>query len=85
MVSEGNDYVNLDQYIAYMISISRDTDSPQQLKEAFHTLAGGKEYVTEQDMRMGQLTEEQIQFFKASMPPKFDGYDYVSYLQGSFV
>jgi len=86
-VSEGQDKINFSQFVDYMISITADTVSQQQLSDSFATLAGGKDYVTLQDFRVGQLTEGQIEYLTAQLPPKAGvdgGYDYKTWLAKQF-
>jgi Ca2+-binding EF-hand superfamily protein len=86
-VSEGHDHITFNQFVDYMISITADTVSQQQLSDSFVTLAGGKDHVTIQDLKVGQLTEGQIEFLTSQLPPK-DGvpgaYDYKAWLAKQF-
>ena len=62
-------------------------DIPHQLNDAFKTVAAGKDFITVQDMKTAQLSEEQINFLTTTLPPKhgIDGaYDHKSWLGNQF-
>jgi len=70
-----------------MISISKDEESPEQIQDSFNVLAGGKDFVTVNDMKVGQLSAEQINHLTSVMPPKEGiegGFDYKAYVSGLF-
>jgi len=82
-VSHGSDSVAFDQFVEYMTSITADTINVEQLKDSFTTLAGNKDHLTVQDMKVGQLNESQIEYLTQILPPKAGisgGYDYKAYL-----
>jgi Ca2+-binding EF-hand superfamily protein len=86
-VSEGQGFITFSQFVDYMVSITADTVSHQQLADSFATLAGGKDYVTVQDFKVGQLTEGQIEYLTSQLPPKSGvagGYDYKTWLAKQF-
>jgi hypothetical protein len=86
-VTAGNDSCSFEQFTNYMVSITEDKTTPEQLRQSFLVIAGNKKYVTETDMRVGQLTAEQVQYLKTVLPPKEGvegGYDYESYLKSAF-
>jgi len=66
-----------------MVSITEDQTTPEQLEESFATLSG-KEYVTEQDMQIGQVPAETIDYLKKTLPVIKDGYDYKKFLASAF-
>lgn len=86
-VSEGSDNVNLDQFVAYMTKITEDTVSPDQLRDSFATISGGRDYILLNDMKVAQLTEEQINYLTSTLPayPSVEGaYDYKAWLAQQF-
>jgi hypothetical protein len=86
-VSEGSDHVSFNQFVEYMTSITADTVSSDQLKDSFHTLAGGKEHLTVNDMKVGQLTAPQIEYLVSVLPPHSSiagAYDYKAWLATQF-
>jgi len=86
-VSEGHDFVSFNQFVDYMTSITADTVSSDQLKDSFHTLAGGKDHVTVNDMKVGQLTAPQIEYLCSVLPAHGsipNAYDYKAWLATQF-
>merc|ERR1712137_309982 len=86
-VAEGGETVDFQQFLKYMISITKDENSPEQLEDSFNVLAGGKDHVTVNDMKVGQLSAEQIQHLTSNMPAKEGiegGYDYRAYVRNLF-
>jgi len=86
-VAEGNDSVDFQQFLHYLVSITKDENSPEQLEDSFQVLAGGKDHVTVNDMKVGQLSAEQIAGLTAVIPPKEGiegGYDYKAYIKALF-
>jgi len=86
-VSGGGDSISFEQFVDYMISITLDTVSPQQLTDSFDVIAGGKHHVTVNDFRVAQLSPEQIAYLTSVIPPMAgipDGYDYKAWLKTQF-
>jgi len=86
-VSGGAEEISFDQFTDYMVSITKDETSPEQIQDSFEVLAGGKDHITENDMKVGQMSAEQIEFLKSQMPPKEGiegGYDFRTWLASKF-
>jgi Ca2+-binding EF-hand superfamily protein len=82
-VSAGSGSVSFDQFVDYLVSVTADTVNSEQLKDSFTTLAGGKDFLTVQDLRVGQLNDQEIEYLTSILPPKAGiegGYDYKAYL-----
>lgn len=82
-VSGGADTVSFDQFVDYMISITVDTVSPQQLRDSFDIIAAGKDHVTVNDLKVAQLSAQQIEYLTSVMPKHASiegGYDYRAWL-----
>jgi len=82
-VSNGSEQISPDQFLPYMISITVDSVSPSQLADSFATIAGGKDHVTINDLRIAQIPQSQIDYLLTVMPSKqgiHEGYDYKAYL-----
>jgi len=65
-------------FVQFMTHISSDRDSPDEIKQAFATLAGGNDYVTKEKLSP-VFTPDQVNYFLSRMPPYpgvEDGYDY---------
>jgi len=86
-VSQESETISFDQFVDYLISITADTVSPQQLTDSFDTIAQGKDHITVNDMKVAQLSADQIAFLSSSLPPHHSiagGYDYKSWLKTQF-
>jgi len=82
-----NDKVLFPQFVDYMVSITADSTSPDQLRESFTVLANGKDFVTENDFRVAQMSAEQIAYLVNVIPPYSGvagGLDYKSWLSSLF-
>lgn len=86
-VAAGSSTVDFQKFLKYMISITQDENSPEQIEDSFNILAGGKNHVTVNDMKVGQLSPDQIAHLQSVMPP-FEGiadaYDYKAYVASLF-
>merc|ERR1712000_37537 len=86
-VAEGSETVDFQKFLKYMISITKDEESQDQIEDSFNILAGGKDHVTVNDMKVGQLSAEQIAHLTSVMPASstVDGaFDYKAYVSGLF-
>jgi Ca2+-binding EF-hand superfamily protein len=80
-VSEGNECISFDQYVTYMSSLASDDISPALVEDSFGSVADGKQWITEEDMRRACIPEEDIEFLKSDMPKNEQGgYDYKSWI-----
>merc|ERR1712063_231697 len=86
-VAGGGENVDFQKFLVYMISITKDEESPEQIEDSFNVLAGGKDHVTLNDMRVGQLSDAQIAHLTSVLPAKegIDGaFDYKQYVANLF-
>lgn len=84
--------VGFEQFIRFMVSVTEDQNTAEQVFQSFQEVADGKPYVTEMDLRHSLIPDELIEDLLTSMPehtgpdmemdrdtPK---YDYISFMQG---
>jgi Ca2+-binding EF-hand superfamily protein len=86
-VSDGSDSISFSQFTDYMISVTLDTVSQQQLDDSFAVIAGNKDHVTVADLRVAQLSQDQIDYLTSVMPkhPSIpDAYNYRAWLATQF-
>ncbi len=85
-VSAGTGSVSMAQYLEYMSTLQEDRDSPDQLLEAFKSLAGDDtEGVTAAQLAIPPLTEEDQKFLAQAMPQTANGkLDYNAFVAQSF-
>ncbi|KAJ2595824.1 alpha-actinin [Coemansia sp. RSA 1722] len=86
-LSCGSEYITFEVYIRFMVELTEDQTTPEQLLQSFRVIAGEKEYVTEGDLRMSELSSPSIAYLVKAMPKSeisADGFDYLAYLRGVF-
>jgi len=77
--------LSFDEYKAYIISKKSDKDTLENYAEAFYIIAGGKEFVTEDDLRRSGMPPERIGYLLSVMQVREDiqnvvAYDYKGWL-----
>ncbi|KAJ1885848.1 alpha-actinin, partial [Kickxella alabastrina] len=86
-LSCGSEYISFEVYIRFMVELTEDQTTPEQLLQSFSVIAGDKEHVTEADLRMSELSPPSIAYLVRAMPRSelsANGYDYLAYLRGVF-
>ncbi|CAI2169201.1 8863_t:CDS:10 [Funneliformis geosporum] len=84
---EGQSEATFEQFIIFMINVTEDKTSPDQLRQSFKVVAGDKPYVTELDLKRSLLPGNVVSYLKETMPLSLgvtDGYDYSKYLDQVF-
>ncbi|KAL8892197.1 MAG: hypothetical protein Q9215_000831 [Flavoplaca cf. flavocitrina] len=89
-VSGNKSSVGFEQFIRFMVSVTEDQNTAEQVFQSFREVADGKPYVTELDLRHSLIPDELVEDLLASMPehkgpdmqedrhlPK---YDYISFM-----
>ncbi|BFZ59316.1 alpha-actinin [Saitoella coloradoensis] len=71
--SPGTDYVTFEQFIRFMVDVTEDQNSPEQVLKSFRDVADGKEYVTEMDLRHSLVEGPVVEFLGGIMPRVEDG------------
>ncbi|KAI9891304.1 MAG: hypothetical protein M1814_002817 [Vezdaea aestivalis] len=89
--SGGRDYVTFEQFIRFMVDVTEDQNTAEQVFQSFQEVADGKPYVTEVDLRHSLVPDEVIEKLVGTMPlhkgpdlQKDRGmpqYDYISFME----
>lgn len=81
--SEGSNYVSFEQFIKYMVEVTEDQQTSEQVFRSFSEIANGKDYVTELDLQNSLIPESMIKQLTEQMPKDAsgEGYDYVNYMK----
>ncbi|KAL7269350.1 alpha-actinin [Rhizina undulata] len=83
-VSCGNRSVTFEQFIRFMVDVTEDQNSAEQVFQSFREVADGKPYVTEMDLRHSLIPDQMIEQLVATMPKVSvegsEGYDYERYM-----
>ncbi|KAF7542561.1 hypothetical protein G7Z17_g11472 [Cylindrodendrum hubeiense] len=67
--STGRDYVTFEQFIRFMVDVTEDQNTAEQVFQSFREVADGKPYVTEMDLRHSLVPDEVIDQLIDIMPP----------------
>jgi len=84
-VAGDDNQVTFDEFVKYMVSTVEDGESADQLRDSFMVLSGGKPTVTVSELKIGQLSEGEIEQFCSIAPEDGNGnYDFNAYLEKMF-
>jgi actinin alpha len=78
---DGDGKATFEEFVGYMERVSSGSDTPDSIKQAFRTLAGDKDFVTEADLR-AVLPNEKVEYCLAHMqayPGVPNAYDYSTF------
>ncbi|KAK2031893.1 hypothetical protein LX32DRAFT_583887 [Colletotrichum zoysiae] len=67
--SNGRDYVTFEQFIRFMVDVTEDQNTAEQVFQSFREVADGKPYVTEMDLRHSLVPDEVIDKLIEIIPP----------------
>ncbi|KIW09551.1 uncharacterized protein PV09_00424 [Verruconis gallopava] len=90
-ISGGRSYVTFEQFIRFMVDVTEDQNTAEQVFESFKEVADGKPYVTELDLRHSLIPDELVEELVRTMPPhkgagteedrNLPKYDYVTFME----
>jgi Ca2+-binding EF-hand superfamily protein len=90
--SNGKDYVTFEQFIRFMVEVTEDQNTAEQVFQSFREVADGKPYVTEMDLRHSLVPDDVIDKLINVVPlhkgPDLQSdrgmpqYDYISFMDG---
>ena len=86
-VSEGHvkGHVNEDQYVKYLISLTEDKDTPEQIKASFKQLANDNSSITADQLMIPPMTKEDAAYLASVMPKHANGgLDYIAFVDSNF-
>ncbi|EMR70755.1 putative alpha- sarcomeric (f-actin cross linking protein) protein [Eutypa lata UCREL1] len=89
--SSGRDRVSFEQFIRFMVDVTEDQNTAEQVFQSFQEVADGKPYVTEMDLRHSLVPDEVIDQLVEIIPPHSGPdmahdrgqpqYDYISFME----
>ncbi|KAM3467463.1 hypothetical protein NHJ13051_008922 [Beauveria bassiana] len=89
--SGGKDEVTFEQFIRFMVDVTEDQNTAEQVFQSFREVADGKPYVTEMDLRHSLVPDEVIEQLNGIMPlhtgPDMSAdrgmpqYDYIAFME----
>lgn len=85
-VSEGKaEGVSEELYVRWLVTLSEDRDTADQVVQSFSALADGKQYVTVDGLMQGGLSAEDAEALGALMPKNEQGeMDYSTFVQSEY-
>ncbi|KAJ0295573.1 hypothetical protein COL5a_009382 [Colletotrichum fioriniae] len=88
--SHGRDHVTFEQFIRFMVDVTEDQNTAEQVFQSFREVADGKPYVTEMDLRHSLVPDEVIDKLIEIIPPHngpdtsedrgMPQYDYIAFM-----
>ncbi|ELR02358.1 hypothetical protein VC83_07772 [Pseudogymnoascus destructans] len=88
--SRGHDHVTFEQFINFMVDVTEDQNTAEQVFQSFREVADGKPYVTEMDLRHSLVPDDVIEKLTKIIPAHkgpdlqedrgMPQYDYVSFM-----
>ncbi|KAH8645593.1 hypothetical protein BGZ60DRAFT_392482 [Tricladium varicosporioides] len=66
--SNGKDYVTFEQFIRFMVDVTEDQNTAEQVFQSFREVADGKPYVTEMDLRHSLVPDDVIEKLTKIVP-----------------
>ncbi|KAI4870915.1 calponin homology domain-containing protein [Hypoxylon rubiginosum] len=89
--SRGRDRVTFEQFIRFMVDVTEDQNTAEQVFQSFREVADGKPYVTEMDLRHSLVPDEVIEKLCEIVPPHtgpdmaqdrgIPQFDYISFME----
>ncbi|PLW49023.1 hypothetical protein PCASD_05055 [Puccinia coronata f. sp. avenae] len=61
--------VTFEAFVGFLVQITEDTTSPDQVRESFRGIAGDKPFLTEVDLRHALVPQSAIDYLLEAMPP----------------
>ncbi|ANB13948.1 hypothetical protein AWJ20_4900 [Sugiyamaella lignohabitans] len=68
VASGGNSRVSFEEFIKFMVEVTEDQQTAEQVYQSFFDIANGKPYVTELDLQNSLIPDSMIDELKNSMP-----------------
>ena len=85
---DGEKYqIGFDKFLEYMIQITSDQTTENEIYQAFRDLAGDKDFITADDLRRGGMPAEKVEYLTGQMPAYKDiegGFDYKTWATAAF-
>jgi len=79
----GTGTIQFPEFIDFMVKVSSDQDSEDEIVNSFKVLTNDADFITEAQMRE-VMSPEEVAYLTANMPPLGGGYDYKSWTSAAF-
>jgi len=67
-IANEEEKVTFEAFISFLVEITEDTSSPEQVRESFRGIARNKPYVTELDLKLALIPQAAIEYLTETMP-----------------
>ena len=78
-------HIVFEEYVAFMIAKTENSDSPNTVKNAFKAIAGDKDHITEEDLKkVPGLSAETLQYLLKQMPADGGKLNYDAFVNAQY-
>jgi len=87
LADAGGEQIGFDNFLSYMIKITSDTSSQDEISAAFRDLAQDKDFITADDLRRSGMPSDKIEYLLGEMPAFAGvegGFDYKKWASAAF-
>ena len=84
--ANGDGHISFEEFLNFVTTLTKDQDTEAEIVAAFRVLAGGRDYVTE-DQMMTAMEKERVEYLKTVMPAHPDqagAYDFVAWTKAAY-
>jgi len=81
--ADNDGFIEFSEFISFMSTVVKEGTGYEDVLESFSEIAGGKDYITEQQIK-GSLEGEEAEFLIKNMPKCDGGLDYKKYVKDTY-
>jgi len=80
---DGDGFIKFEEFISFMSSVVKEGTGYEDIIESFSEIAGGKDFITESQLK-SNLEAEEAEFLIKNMPKISGGFDYKQYAKNTY-
>ncbi|EFA82688.1 alpha actinin [Heterostelium album PN500] len=80
-IADQNGDVAFEPFVDYLSKSRKGSDTADSTKEAFKTMADGKDFITEAQIRAAIPDAQKVEYLLANLPKTAEGYDYNTFVE----
>jgi len=80
---DGDGFIKFEEFISFMSSVVKEGTGYEDIIESFAEIAGGKDFITESQLK-SNLEAEEAEFLIKNMPKVSGGFDYKQYAKNAY-
>jgi len=84
-VASGAPEIGFEPFVDYMIQITEDTDTAQQVKDSFRTLSGGQDGISPSELQVQPLQQTEIKYLEQHVPGSGGRLHYNNHIDAVFL